>query len=85
MIRRKGGFREDVVHSEDWLLSGLYPSKRFAFLSKDTPALVDDRRFQRMGYIGMAQCMLSSLWYGESYMIKDNGYWKDKSFFKKSK
>ena len=85
VIRRKGGFREDVVHSEDWLLSGLYPSKRFAFLSKDTPALVDDRRFQRMGYIGMAQCMLSSLWYGESYMIKDNGYWKDKSFLKKSK
>ena len=78
VIRRKGGFREDVVHSEDWLLSGLYPTDRFHFLSKDTPAKVDDRRFQRMGYWGMARCMFRSLRYGESYMVKDNGYWSKK-------
>lgn len=76
LIRRKGGFREDVVHSEDWLLSGLYPNQRFAFLSKNSPAVVDDRRFQRMGYLGMAKCLLNSLRHGESYMVKDNGYWK---------
>jgi len=80
VIRRKGGFREDVVHSEDWLLSGLYPVERFAFLSKKTPAVVDDRRFKRMGYLGMAKCMFRSLRYGESYMVKDNGYWSDSRF-----
>ena len=85
VIRRKGGFREDVVHSEDWLLSGLYPTLKFAFLSKKTPAVVDDRRFQRMGYLGMAKCMWRSLRYGESYMVKDNGYWSDSRFSRKSK
>jgi len=85
VIRRKGGFREDVVHSEDWLLSGLYPVERFSFLSKKTPAVVDDRRFKRMGYLGMAKCMWRSLRYGESYMVKDNGYWSDSRFSRKSK
>jgi hypothetical protein len=85
VIRRKGGFREDVVHSEDWLLSGLYPTQRFAFLSAKTPAVVDDRRFKCMGYLGMAKCMFQSIRRGESYMVKDNGYWSDSRFSRKSK
>lgn len=85
VIRRKGGFREDVVHSEDWLLSGLYPTIKFAFLSKKILAVVDDRRFKRMGYLGMAKCLWRSLRYGESYMVKDNGYWSDSSLSRKSK
>jgi glycosyltransferase involved in cell wall biosynthesis len=85
LIRRKGGFREDVVHSEDWLLSGLYPAERFAYLRKPTVAVIDDRRFKRMGYLGMALCMFRSLRYGESYMVKDNGYWSDSRFSRNSK
>jgi len=74
LAKKKGGFREDVVHSEDWLLSGMYPTQRFSFIPH--PILVDDRRFKKMGYFGMLKVLWGSLTHGEAYMKQDNGYWK---------
>lgn len=74
--RSIGGFREDVVHSEDWLASKHCPPSRFLILPRKSAFTVDDRRFAHMGYGGMVILLLRSLLQGESYMKKDNGYWK---------
>jgi glycosyltransferase involved in cell wall biosynthesis len=74
VIQEHGGWDEEVVHSEDWLLSKKYSPKEFSF-SKD-PILVDDRRFRKMGYATMLFVVLKSFFRGKKYQVIDNGYWK---------
>ncbi len=74
-IRTAGGFREDVIHSEDWLVSAKYNPQRFTLLPYRYAIRVDDRRFRRTGYLGMLRVLLCSLISGERYMKRDNGYW----------
>ena len=73
VIKNLGGWDEDLVHSEDWDLSAKYSLKDFGRCSY--PIIVDDRRFKKMGYWGMAMMMWNSMILGRSYQKKDNGYW----------
>jgi glycosyltransferase involved in cell wall biosynthesis len=73
-LRKLGGWDESIIHGEDWVLSGKYKPKEFAFCPHH--ALVDDRRFKRTGYFGMFKLMIMSAWKGEEYMRRDHGYWK---------
>jgi len=72
-LRKFGGWDESLVHSEDWALSGNYKPKEFAF--SKYPVQVDDRRFRKMGYIGMLVMLMKSAILGKKYQRKDNGYW----------
>jgi len=74
-IREYGGFREDLVHSEDWVASAHYTPDEYRILPLSHSITVDDRRFQRTGYLGMAKMLYKSLTQGISYMKSDNGYW----------
>lgn len=73
-IKKFGWWNTEIIHGEDWVLSGRYPARDFTFCKY--PILVDDRRFQRTGYWGMLKLMLTSWFKGEAYMKKDQGYWK---------
>lgn len=72
-IRRLGTWDETLVHSEDWELSGKYSP--LAYKLCPHPIQVDDRRFKKQGYFGMAKMMLLSLLRGTDYRRQDNGYW----------
>lgn len=72
-ILKFGGWDETLVHSEDWALSGNYKPKDFALIKY--PVKVDDRRFRKMGYLGMTVMLLKSAFMGKKYQRKDNGYW----------
>lgn len=73
VIRNLGGWDEELVHSEDWVLSSKYSLKDYVKCSY--PIIVDDRRFKKMGYWGMAVMMWKSMIHGRKYQKKDNGYW----------
>lgn len=72
-IRQLGKWDETLVHSEDWELSGKYSPTDYTLCPY--PIKVDDRRFKKMGYLGMARMLLTSLIRGTDYRKKDNGYW----------
>lgn len=74
IVKRLGGFREDLVHSEDWALSKRFPPKKFTHTRR--PVQVDDRRFRKTGYLGMLGLIFKSAIIGEAYWKTDNGYWK---------
>jgi len=72
-IKQFGGWDEEVVHSEDWILSGNFKPKEFAF--SKYPIEVDDRRFKKSGHLRMMFMLLKSAIVGRKYQVKDNGYW----------
>ena len=72
-VRRLGKWDETLVHSEDWELSGKYTPSQYRLCPH--PIRVDDRRFKKMGYLGMAKMLITSLIKGSEYRRRDNGYW----------
>ena len=72
-IRALGKWDETLVHSEDWELSGKYSPLEYTLCPH--PIKVDDRRFKKQGYLGMAKMLLTSLLRGTPYRRQDNGYW----------
>lgn len=73
VIRKHGGWDEEVQQCEDWLLSKKYPYSKYK--KTKSAILVDDRRFKKIGYFGMLKLMLLTLLLGKRYMKKDIGYW----------
>jgi glycosyltransferase involved in cell wall biosynthesis len=73
LIRSYGGWDEEVLQCEDWLLSKNYPSSKYKKTKSEI--IIDDRRFKKMGYFGMLKLMLLSFVLGRKYMKKDIGYW----------
>jgi len=71
-----GGFAERLSTSEDYFLSRKYSPKKFRLLKYHFGQ--DSRRFQRMGYLGMAKYLLKNFYnrnnpdYWDSL---DNRYW----------
>ena len=55
-----GGFPGKYVTSEDFFLSKMYDPKRFALI--DHHFGQDSRRFQKMGYLGMAWYLIKNFW-----------------------
>lgn len=70
-----GGFNEDYQHSEDYGLSRKYNPKKFRISEHYVGQ--DDRRFKKMGYLGMVKLLIKSFFNrnNEEYFKKDVGYW----------
>jgi glycosyltransferase involved in cell wall biosynthesis len=71
-----GMFDESLNHSEDYLLSNKYNPKKFK-ISKHYVGQ-DDRRFKKMGYIGMVKLVLKGFLNrkNNNFFKEDHGYWK---------
>ena len=72
-----GGFSEKHGTSEDFFLSKMYDSKKFKLVKHYFGQ--DSRRFQKMGYFGMATYLIKNFWNrnNEEYWnnIKHSKYW----------
>jgi glycosyltransferase involved in cell wall biosynthesis len=70
-----GGFDEDYQHSEDYGLSRKYNPRKFKISEHYVGQ--DDRRFKKMGYLGMVKLLIKSFFNrkNEEYFKKDIGYW----------
>lgn len=70
-----GKFNEEYQHSEDYGLSRKYNSKKFRISEHYVGQ--DDRRFKKMGYLGMVRLLIKSFFNrnDEEYFKKDIGYW----------
>ena len=70
-----GKFNEEYQHSEDYGLSRKYSSKKFRISEHYVGQ--DDRRFKKMGYLGMIKLLIKSFFNrkNEEYFKKDVGYW----------
>ena len=78
MFERFGGFAEKYGTSEDFFLSKKYDPKRFKLVKEYFGQ--DSRRFQKMGYFGMAWYLIKNFWNrnNEKYWNKTDysKYWK---------
>ena len=74
-FRELGKFNEEYQHSEDYGLSRKYNSKKFKISEHYVGQ--DDRRFNKMGYLGMIKLIIKSFLNreNEEYFKKDIGYW----------
>lgn len=71
-----GGFPEDVLHCEDYLLSKEINPRRFGIINGSF--WMDDRRFKKMGYFGMVKYIIVNLINRNNYdyFKKDIKYWE---------
>jgi len=75
MFERFGGFSEKYGTSEDFFLSKKYDPKRFKLVNDYFGQ--DSRRFQTMGYFGMAWYLIKNFWNRDN----DN-YWNNTDYSK---
>ena len=70
-----GGYDENAMHTEDWLLSKKISPERFLII----PNLItqDNRRFKRYGYFRMINLMVKNFINRNnySYFLRDQNYW----------
>ncbi len=76
-FRELGGFNEQALFAEDYLLSKQVPPGRFAIVRGKV--MTSNRRFRKMGHGRMvwmfARTMLHS--WDEGYFLRDQGYWEE--------
>ena len=70
-----GGFPEKFGTSEDFFLSKKYDVKKFKLVKHYFGQ--DNRRFQKMGYFGMAKYLIKNFWYRNN-----EDYWKNLDYSK---
>ena len=70
-----GGFPDKYVTSEDFFLSKMYDPKKFKLVNHYFGQ--DSRRFQKMGYFGMAWYLIKNFW-----NRNNEKYWTTKDFSK---
>ena len=70
-----GPFDESLEHSEDYMLSKKYHPSEFRI--SDHYIGQDDRRFKKMGYLGMVKLLIKSFINRDNkdFFKKDVGYW----------
>jgi glycosyltransferase involved in cell wall biosynthesis len=70
-----GPFDESLQHSEDYMLSKKYHPSEFRI--SDHYIGQDDRRFKKMGYLGMVKLLIKSFINrnNKDFFKKDVGYW----------
>lgn len=78
-FRELGGFPEKYAATEDFILSRKYNPKKFKILNHYYGQ--DDRRFKKMGYLGMLKYMMINFWNRNNQKYLDNTdnfekYWK---------
>lgn len=73
---RLGGFNEQALYAEDYLLSKQVARRRFSVISGY--ALTSNRRFQKMGHAKVAWMFArTALNSGnKNYFLRDQGYWE---------
>jgi len=71
-----GGFNENALFAEDYLLSKRVSPRRFGIVSGKLHTT--NRRFRKMGHARMATMFLSTALnsWNESYFLRDHGYWR---------
>lgn len=76
IVKYLGGFNENVIHSEDYLLSKKFSSKKFKIGKHKVGQ--DNRRFKKFGYLNMVKLILQGgiNRNNPNYFMKDNNYWK---------
>jgi glycosyltransferase involved in cell wall biosynthesis len=76
LFRKLKGFDESLKHSEDYFLSKKYNPRRFK-ISKHYVGQ-DDRRFKKMGYIGMIKLLVKGYINRDdiNFFKKDVNYWQ---------
>jgi len=70
-----GGFNENALFAEDYLLSKRVSPRRFGIVSGKLHTT--NRRFRKMGHARMATMFLRTALnsWNESYFLRDHGYW----------
>ena len=75
LFNKLGGYNEQAMQSEDWLLSKQVNPKKFKII----PSLMtqDNRRFKRYGYWSMVKLIFKNWWNRNNleYFYKDQKYW----------
>jgi len=75
LFNKLGGYDEQAMQSEDWLLSKQVNPKKFKII----PSLMtqDNRRFKRYGYWSMVKLIFKNWWNRNNleYFYKDQKYW----------
>ncbi len=76
-FNRLGGFNEQALYAEDYLLSKQVARRRFAVIPG--AVMTSNRRFQKMGHIQIASMFLmTALNSGNpDYFLRDHGYWEE--------
>ena len=76
IFKSLGGFPEDVMHCEDYLLSKKVDRSKFGIINIDIYS--DNRRFKKMGYFGMIRYITKNIINRNNYdyFKKDINYWK---------
>ena len=74
---RLGGFNEQVLYAEDYLLSKLVARRRFAVIPGCV--LTSNRRFKSMGHTCIARMFLKTALNSRNtnYFLRDQGYWEE--------
>ena len=75
IVKQLGGFNEDVIHSEDYLLSKKFNKNKFKIGKHEVGQ--DNRRFKKFGYLNMIELILKGgiNRNNMSYFMKNNNYW----------
>jgi hypothetical protein len=70
-----GGFPEDVLHCEDYLLSRKIDKNKFGIIKSYVYS--DNRRFKKMGYLNMIVYIIKNIKNRNNldYFKKDINYW----------
>ena len=72
-----GGFHEQVLFAEDYLLSQQVERKRFAIVRGGV--YTTNRRFQKMGHLRVGWLFLKTAmnYWNEKYFLRDHKYWTE--------
>jgi glycosyltransferase involved in cell wall biosynthesis len=75
-FRELGGFHEQVLFAEDYLLSQRVDRQRFAIVRGGV--YTTNRRFQRMGHLRVGWLFLKTAmnFWNEDYFLRDHKYWQ---------
>jgi glycosyltransferase involved in cell wall biosynthesis len=78
-FRELGGFHEQVLFAEDYLLSQQVERKRFAIVRGGV--YTTNRRFKRMGHLKVGWLFLKTAmnFWNENYFLRDHKYWQNEA------
>jgi glycosyltransferase involved in cell wall biosynthesis len=76
---RLGGFHENVLFAEDYLLTKKVSNRRFGIVTGRIHTT--NRRFQNMGALKIVSMFLKTMFntFNDNYFLRDHGYWKSSS------
>jgi glycosyltransferase involved in cell wall biosynthesis len=74
-----GGFHEQALYAEDYLLSQKVASRRFGIVRGHV--VTTDRRFRRMGHLRLMRLFLNTALHtnNEGFYLRDHKYWESQA------